>query len=465
MSKALTQDKAAITIHIFHKDNYPQWLADQNKADVTWLNTLKYDGRGSATIPADSDGTLKIAYGLDDLDDFYLAGDLPSSLPDNTYKLNLDALSTYASLDDEVLALVQFRLAVSWGLAAYSFDQYKKEPSIKAKLSITDTELLSEADNMIEAITLTRDLINTPASDMMPEDLSQTMQALASAYNGRFSEVVGDELLDQNYPLIHAVGRASEHAPRLLELRWGDPDSPALTLVGKGVCFDSGGLNIKTGNFMRQMKKDMGGAANALGLARLIMSQGLAINLRVLIPAAENAIAGNAFRPGDIIESRKGLTVEIDNTDAEGRLVLCDALDDASSESPELIIDFATLTGACRVALGTELPGFFCNDEQVAAGLSESAALSADPIWRLPLHKPYASMLKSHFADMVNSAETGFGGAITAALYLEKFVDKDVSWAHFDVMAWNLRNLPGRPVGGEALGLRAVYEYLKQRFA
>jgi len=216
---------------------------------------------------------------------------------------------------------------------------------------------------------------------------------------------------------------------------------------------------------MRQMKKDMGGAANALGLARLIMSQNLPVHLRVLIPAAENAIAGNAFRPGDIIESRKGLTVEIDNTDAEGRLVLCDALDEACSESPELIIDFATLTGACRVALGTELPGFFCNDEEVAAGLMESSVISADPIWRLPLHKPYASMLNSHVADMVNSAETGFGGAITAALYLEKFIAKDISWAHFDMMAWNLRKLPGRPVGGEALGLRAVYEYLKQRFA
>jgi leucyl aminopeptidase len=299
---------------------------------------------------------------------------------------------------------------------------------------------------------------------MMPQNLSLTMQTLAETFQGDFSEIVGDDLLDENYPMVHAVGRASENVPRLLELRWGHENAPKITLVGKGVCFDSGGLNIKTGGFMRNMKKDMGGAAVALGLAKLIMSQELNMRLRVLIPAVENAISANAFRPGDVIATRKGLTVEIDNTDAEGRLVLCDALTEADAESPDLIIDFATLTGACRVALGTELPGFFSNDQNTANSLMQSAQSSADPIWQLPLHAPYQSMLKSHIADTQNSTDTGLGGAITAALYLQLFVSKNTPWVHFDMMAWNTRALPGRPIGGEALGLRAVFDYLQQRY-
>ena len=257
--------------------------------------------------------------------------------------------------------------------------------------------------------------------------------------------------------------RASVHAPRLLELNWGSEKDPRISLVGKGVCFDSGGLNIKTGNFMRLMKKDMGGAAHVLGLARLIMSEKLPVSLQVLVPAVENAVSGDSFRPGDVIPTRKGLTVEIDNTDAEGRLVLCDALAAADEKDPELIVDFATLTGACRVALGTELPGFFCNDESVALDLFEAGQSTLDAVWRLPLHDAYNYMLKSQIADTVNSA-SGMGGAITAALYLKKFVSDDTSWVHYDVMAWNDRAQPGRKVGGEAMGLRATYEYLNQRF-
>ncbi|KZZ61761.1 leucyl aminopeptidase [Oleiphilus sp. HI0125] len=464
MRSALISGQAQNNIILVLEDNYKDWLSDQHNNDQLWLESIKFEGKGHSTLPSENN-SLKIICCIPSLNNFFLAGDLAKQLPLHTYQIDLSALTHYGNVDQETLALTHFRFAVSWGLGAYEFSQYKKTSKEKALLAIDDESLLSEANNMVESIVLTRDLINTPASDMMPEDLAQTMQALASAYEGSFSEIIGQELLDQNYPLIHAVGRASVHEPRLLELVWGDEDAPAITLVGKGICFDSGGLNIKTGNFMRQMKKDMGGAAHVLGLAKLIMAQNLPIRLRVLVAAAENAISGNAFRPGDIIESRKGLTVEIDNTDAEGRLVLCDALDDACSESPELIIDFATLTGACRVALGTELPGFFCNDEEVAAGLNESALDCLDPIWRLPLHQAYNDMLKSHFADTLNSAETGFGGAITAALYLEKFISNETPWVHFDVMAWNLRGLPSRPVGGEALGLRAVYEYLKQRFA
>src|SRR5690554_6146932 len=263
--------------------------------------------------------------------------------------------------------------------------------------------------------------------------------------------------------MIHAVGRASEHQPRLIDLRWGDDNHPKLTLVGKGICFDSGGLDIKPSSGMRQMKKDMGGAANVLGLAQLIMAKQLPVSLRVLIPAAENAISSNSFRPGDVISTRKGTTIEIDNTDAEGRLVLCDAITEAVSEKPELIIDFATLTGACRVALGTDLPGFFTNQQTIANELMLSAQKTSDPVWQLPLHQLYKEGLNSEIADMTNSAPTGLGGAITAALYLEHFVE-DIPWIHFDLMAWNLQARPGKPIGGEAMGIRTVCEYLQSRY-
>ena len=464
MSEALISGSSSNTITLIQESQFSAWQEKQSSAIQRWIKKNDYKGNGLFVLPGDGDDIF-CAYGISSLDEFYLAGDLPNQLPLANYTLDTSLLETDENIDEELLNLLQYRFATSWGLAAYCFTQYKDAKRAPASLTLSDDNLLAETQNTVSAISLTRDLINTPASDMMPQHLSSEMQSLAQEFDGVFKEIVGHELLEQNYPLIHAVGRASVHPPRLIELRWGDETAPAITLVGKGVCFDSGGLNIKTGGFMRQMKKDMGGAAHVLGLARLIMSQGLAVNLRVLIAAAENAISGNAFRPGDVITSRKGITVEIDNTDAEGRLVLCDALDDACAESPELLINFATLTGACRVALGTELAGFFCNDESVATGIYEGARTSLDPVWRLPLFKPYDHMLKSHVADTTNSAETGYGGAITAALYLEKFIAEDVSWAHFDIMAWNIRNQPGRPVGGEALGVRAVYEYLKQRFS
>ena len=298
----------------------------------------------------------------------------------------------------------------------------------------------------------------------MPEQLATATQALGQAFGASVDQLIGDELLAQNYPLIHAVGRASAHPPRLLDLRWGDPGHPKITLIGKGVCFDSGGLDLKPSSAMRLMKKDMGGAATALGLARLIMSSGLPVRLRVLVAAVENAVAGNAFRPGDVLRSRRGLTVEIHNTDAEGRLVLCDALAEASDERPELMIDFATLTGAARVALGTDMPALFCNDDELANGLLTAAAQEQDPFWRLPLHRPYRDMLDSKIADLANASESSYAGAITAALFLQEFVPTDLPWVHFDLMAWNLKTQPGRPEGGEAMGLRALFAWLEQRY-
>jgi len=312
---------------------------------------------------------------------------------------------------------------------------------------------------------LVRNLNNTPANHMMPEQLTYATSILAREYGAAFMEVTGDLLIDENYPMVHAVGRASVHSPRFLEMTWGDETYPRLTLVGKGVCFDSGGLDLKPSKFMRQMKKDMGGAAHVLGLANLIMQNRLPVHLRVLIPAVENAVSGDAFRPGDVITARSGKTVEIDNTDAEGRLVLCDALNDAASDNPDLIIDFATLTGAARVALGTEVPVYFTNTLQLANELNEASQQTGELVWQLPLHQPYFAQLESDCADILNCSPEGYGGAITAALFLKEFVPNNIRWAHFDVMAWNNRTRSGRPKGGEAMGLMSVYHWLEKRYA
>jgi len=306
-----------------------------------------------------------------------------------------------------------------------------------------------------------RDLINTPAGDLGPAELATAARKLAKAHGGRLSVIAGDALLKRNYPAIHAVGRASAKAPRLIDLRWGRR-GPKVTLVGKGVCFDSGGLDLKSAAGMKLMKKDMGGAAHVLGLASMVMAAGLPLRLRVLVPAVENSVSGDAFRPLDVLETRKGLTVEVGNTDAEGRLVLCDALAESSREKPDLLIDFATLTGAARVALGTGLPALFCNDEALAGTLLGHGLARHDPLWRLPLHRPYRASLDSPVADLNNISDGPYGGAITAALFLEAFVGDGVPWAHVDLMAWNTGASPGRPQGGEAMGLRAVYGAIEQ---
>jgi leucyl aminopeptidase len=316
-----------------------------------------------------------------------------------------------------------------------------------------------------EAIFLARNLINTPASDLGPAELAAAARRVAGHYRAAISVIEGDDLVKRNYPLIHAVGRASPRAPRLIDLTWGDAKAPKVTLVGKGVCFDSGGLDLKTASGMLMMKKDMGGAATLLALATMIMDARLPVRLRLLIPAVENSVSGNAMRPLDVVRSRKGLTVEIGNTDAEGRLILADALAEADAEKPALLIDCATLTGAARVALGPELPALFSNDDGLAAEILAQGARVADPLWRLPLWRPYRSMLESKTADINNAPESGFAGSVTASLFLEEFVAPTTPWVHIDSFAWNHKSRPGRPEGGEALALRALYAMIEARFS
>jgi leucyl aminopeptidase len=353
---------------------------------------------------------------------------------------------------------------LGWCLAQHRFGRYRRLETKGARvLTTTSLGAISAAASEAEAVALVRDLVDTPASDLGPAELAKAViDALGSQAEVRVT--TGEALIDQNFPALHAVGRAAAQAPRLIEAVWGDAAHPVVAIIGKGITFDSGGLNIKPGGGMALMKKDMGGAAHALALAKLVIQGNLRVRLHLIIPAAENAIAGNAMRPGDIIGTRAGKTVEITNTDAEGRLVLCDAIALAAEKNPMLIIDFATLTGAARVALGPQLPALFANDDALASELVAAGAQVGDPVWRLPLWAPYHDMLKSSLADMVNSADGGFAGAITAALFLEKFVPTGVPWVHFDTFAWNNASRPGRPKGGEALALRASWAMLRSRF-
>ncbi|MBD1583788.1 leucyl aminopeptidase family protein [Pseudoalteromonas sp. S16_S37] len=454
MRGLLVQANTGIPIHFVLKSQLEDWLKSQSALTKSFVGALKSTNTKNFFIPQENSDKLALVVCLvDSLDSMWLAGDLAKQLPKGVYQIQ----------GSEEFVEQQ---ALSFALGAYQFSVYKSMAKIESQLAIADSAMLERVERCAEAIYLVRDLVNTPAADMMPQHLAETMSELAERFNGEFTEFIGDELLEQNYPTIHMVGRASDNKPRLLDLTWGDEKHPKLTLVGKGVCFDSGGLDLKPAAGMRNMKKDMGGAAHVIGLAQMVMAANLPVRLRVLVPAVENAVSRNAFRPGDVIKTRKGITVEIDNTDAEGRLVLCDALAEAQSESPDLLVDFATLTGACRIALGTELPGFFSTDSEVAAGLIEHGLNAQDPVWQLPLFDQYRDLFKSDVADMANCGSTPFAGAITAALYLKEFVEpQQTPWVHFDVMAWNVRSLPGRPAGGEGLGLRATFNYLANRYS
>lgn len=354
--------------------------------------------------------------------------------------------------------------ALGWLMGGYRFDRYKQQKRPEARLIAPENADLASARRMAGAVFLVRDLVNTPASDMGPAALEQVARNLAAETGATAEVIVGDELLKQNFPMVHAVGRAAKDAPRLIDLRWGDEAAPKLTLVGKGVTFDSGGLNIKNSSGMALMKKDMGGGAHALALARMIIDAGLKVRLRVLIPAVENAISADAFRPGDILTSRKGLTVEIGNTDAEGRLILADALACGAEETPELMISLATLTGAARVALGPDLAPYYCDDETLVADLEREAVRAADPVWRMPLWKGYESMLSSQIADVSHISGGTFAGSVTAALFLKKFAGDARSWMHFDIFSWRPKAAPGRPSGGEAQAIRALFEVLQSRY-
>ena len=398
-------------------------------------------------------GLSGILFGLEnasDARDLFLPGRLPQQLPSGVYRFANDP-------HDARLA------ALAFALGAYRFTRYHKSEGRKIKLDLPQSLDREDLERVVEAVTLVRDLVNTPANDMGPADLEEAARTLAAKHGAGARATVGDDLLRENFPLIHAVGRAAARRPRLIDLTWGDVDDPRITLVGKGVCFDSGGLDIKPESSMLNMKKDMGGAATALALAHMIMSRKLRLRLRVLIPAVENSISGAAFRPRDIYTSRKGITVEIGNTDAEGRLILADALTLADEDNPELIFDFATLTGAARVALGPDLPPFFTDDDQLADKLMAHAAAENDPLWRLPLWRPYDEMLESKVADINNVGSGGQAGAITAALFMRRFVSAK-SWAHFDVFAWSPRSRPGRPEGGDCQAARAIYALLAARY-
>ncbi len=447
---------SAIPLVLVTVSSYARLRKKLTAQQVRWLDQNDFEAKAAqyCAIPGEDGAVDRYVCGVADLADPFAIADLPLQLPAGLYAL--EGSGVKGNIES---------LAIGWGIGAYQFTRYKEARRVPARLKLPNSVNHPRIQEVVASTRRVRDLINTPAEDMMPQHIAAIVAEIAQTHDGDFQEIVGDELLAANYPCIHTVGRASIHPPRLIELQWGSKKHPLVTLVGKGISFDSGGLNIKPANGMRSMKKDMGGAAHAIGLAQLIMALELPVRLRLLVAAAENAISSNSFRPGDIIQTRSGLTVEIDNTDAEGRLVLCDALTEACEEKPEVLIDFATLTGAARVAVGTEVAAFFSNDRELARGIFEAGEAVLDPVWELPLHKGYRSLLKSNIADMQNAANTPFGGAITAALYLQSFVDKKVSWAHFDVMAWNNRIRAGRPVGGEAMGVRAVYEMLEQRYS
>jgi len=456
-------DDAAVPMTLIAASDANDWVAEQTAPVKTWIEGTGFAGKpGRLTLLPDDDGALgRVVFVVPENASVWDWAKLPNGLAAGSYRVD-------HAMDPGDAK----KLALAWGLEAYAFDRYKTvdEDRNAVVQLIWPGECDRDAvENAVRATALARDLINTPANDMGPGDLADAATALAAEFDAEISVITGRDLLEQNFPAIHAVGRAAGHsesrAPRLIDLTWGNAKNPKVTLVGKGVCFDSGGLDIKGAAGMKLMKKDMGGSAQVLGLARMVMAGGLPVRLRMLVPAVENAISGNAMRPLDIVPTRKGLSIEIGNTDAEGRVILADALHEASEGQPGLIIDFATLTGAARVALGTELPALFCNDNDLAADILAAGEMIDDPLWRMPLWPGYDKMVNGKSADLTNSPEGGYGGSITAALFLQRFVGDGTPWAHIDLMAWNLSSRPGRPEGGEAMGMRAVYMMLKKRFA
>jgi len=433
-----------------------EWLKGQPERTAGWVAASGFSAKPGSVcqVPGD-DGRVRIVlFGADGDQPLWNWGGLPGKLPDGLYRV-----------DPGVAADEAEAAALGWVLGAYRFDRYKsKKDETAVKLVWPDGCDRGRVERLAEATFLVRDLINTPANEMGPEELAAAARAVAERFGADYAEVTGEDLLAQNYPAIHAVGAGSPRAPRLIDIRWGAADAPKVTLVGKGVCFDTGGLDIKPAAGMKLMKKDMGGAAHVLGIASAVMAAALPVRLRVLIPAVENSVSGRAMRPSDVIRTRKGLTAEVANTDAEGRLVLADALAEAATEAPEAIVDFATLTGAARVALGPDLPALFASDDGLADGLLKAGAAAGDPLWRLPLFAAYRKRIDSKIADLNNAPDGPYAGAITAALFLQEFVEPEIPWAHVDLMAWNTDSKPGRPEGGEAMGLRAVYTWLESRY-
>ena len=446
---------SATPIRLVDRAGLAAALAGEPEPVRRWLAALDFQGApdSHALLPA-ADGSLQAVWaGVRDTRHPWALATLPKALPVGRYRLHADGLA----LDPEAAAF-------SWALGGYSFDRYKPAKRAPAELMLAPDPRAERGLQIAAAVAATRDLVNTPAEALGPEELAAAARTLAKSHGAKFRQTVGDALLKQGFPAIHAVGRAAARAPRLIELLWGNPKAPRLTLVGKGVCFDSGGLDIKGAEGMRLMKKDMGGAANALGLAQLVMALKLPVRLQLLIPAVENAIAGNAYRPGDVFRTRKGLHIEIGNTDAEGRVVLCDALAYGAESRPDLMIDLATLTGAARVALGPQLPALFCRRMDLARELVDLGLELHDPLWHMPLWRDYHAGIESDIADIVNTGRGAMGGAISAALFLEDFVPEALDWLHIDLFAWNDSARPGRPVGGEAQTLRTLLAWLERRY-
>jgi leucyl aminopeptidase len=444
---------SALPLHVLDRAQFGEWRAAQPAAVQAWLDAQAFTAApGSVILLPGEQGIAGAVLGVGDALDPYSYAHAPHGLPPGDWKLA-------STLDDDA----HLALQLGWGLGSYRFDRYRKLMRAPAKLLLDGNTSDAETFDVLAACVRVRDLVNTPTEHMGPNDLEHVAREMAQTHGAKIEVITGDELLVRNFPAIHAVGRASHRAPRLIALRWGASGLPHVALVGKGVCFDTGGLDIKPADGMRNMKKDMGGAAHALALAELVMARKLPLRLTVLVPAVENAIGPDAFRPGEVIATRQGLSIEIDNTDAEGRVILCDALTYAGEQQPDIVLDFATLTGAARIALGPDLPALFSNDDVLANDWINAGERMRDPLWRMPLWRPYLRFLNSHIADMAN-AGSRMAGAVTAALYLERFVPATQKWAHLDVYSWNDSDRPGRPPGGEAMALRAAFEMLKARY-
>lgn len=442
---------AALPLHVIDRARAPQWRNALPAVAQAWVDAQAFDATPATALvlPGDDGRPASALLAVGDALDPYAYAHGPQMLPARDWTL----ANTLPDGERDALLL-------GWGLGSYRFSRYRAPQRAPARLVVD--ALPDEVRDVLAACVRVRDLVNTPTQHMGPDELERTACEIAEMHGARIRVVSGDDLIEQNFPAIHAVGRASHRAPRLIRLDWGDAANPHVAIVGKGVCFDTGGLNLKTGDGMRNMKKDMGGAAHAIALAELLMARRVPLRITLLVPAVENAVGPDALRPGEVIATRTGLHVEIDNTDAEGRLILGDALAHASEEAPALLLDFATLTGAARIALGPDLPALYANDDVRANALMQASNDARDPLWRMPLWKPYARYLTSNVADFANSGPSRMGGSITAALYLERFVPAGQPWLHMDTYSWNDTDRPGRPAGGEAQGLRAVYAMLQQ---
>jgi leucyl aminopeptidase len=454
----LASSRSASPVHALYEHETAGFLEGRQAFVRAFAATSDFKGKAGQVlvVPNTEGGVDRVLFGLgaEGRADAMSFRALATRLPSGDYRLAQAPSSIPAD-----------QIALAFALGAYKFDRYRKTTDEPARL-VVGAAVLEEARQQAHACALARDMINTPANDMGPLQVETIAREIAEQYGAQITVTVGEGLLEAGYPAVHAVGRAAtpHRAPRMIELAWGEPDHPLVALVGKGVVFDTGGLDIKPSGAMRNMKKDMGGAAHALALARMVMAAGLPVRLAVLIPTVENAVASDSMRPGDVIQTRKGLTVEIGNTDAEGRLILADALTRAGEHSPALTLDLATLTGAARAALGPQLPPFYTDDEALAADIAAAAAAVSDPVWRMPLWRPYAESLDSDVADLKNDSDAwAQAGSVTAALFLQKFAPAG-PWAHFDIFAWNPRSKPGAPTGGEAQAVRGLYRMLKTRY-